>query len=75
MIGLVSLKLSLVSSFHLPREIGFILVVGEGRGGGLFFSLVDAYKSNFSLLRSLELLENFVVGGCPTLRVRVNLGG
>ena len=33
MIGLVSLKLSLISSFHLPREIGFILVVGEGRGG------------------------------------------
>ena len=69
MIGLVSLKLSLVSSFHLPREIGFILVVGEGRGGGgQFFSLMDAYISNFSLLRSLELLEKLVV-------VRVKLGG
>ena len=29
MIGLVSLKLSLISCFHLPREIGFILVVGR----------------------------------------------
>ena len=33
--GLVSLKLSLISSFHLPREIGFIVVVGKGRGGGV----------------------------------------
>ena len=31
-------KLSLVSSFHLPREIGFIFVVGEGMGGGQILS-------------------------------------
>ena len=36
---------------------------------------MDAYISNFSLLLSLELLERFVVVGCPSLRVRVKLGG
>ena len=51
-------------------------MVGEGRGGGSqFFSLMDAYISNFSLLLSLELLERFVVVGCPSLRVRVKLVG
>ena len=34
---------------------------------------MDAYISIFSLLRSLELLEKFVVVGCPSLRVRVKL--
>ena len=36
---------------------------------------MDAYISNFSLLLSLELLERFVVVGCPSLRVRVKLVG
>ena len=49
---------------------------GWGReGGGQFLSLRDAYISNLSLLRSVELLEKFVEVGCPSLRDRVKLGG
>ena len=50
-------------------------MVREGRGGGVqFFSLMDAYISNFSLLRSLELLEKFVVGRCVNVNLVIDFG-
>ena len=36
---------------------------GQWRGGCQFLSLREAYITNLSLLRSLEPLEKFVVGG------------
>ena len=54
-------------SFKLPSPSrDRIYFGGWGRERGCqFFSLMDAYISNFSLLLSLELLEKFVVVGCP----------
>ena len=65
-LGKIEKTLDFKLSFQFPplRDIGLSVVVRVRRGkGGQFLSLIEAFISNLSLLRSLEALEKFVVGG------------